>query len=142
MTTPVRASDTERDQVAARLRDAVGEGRLTLTEADERLSAAYAAVHRDDLDTLVADLPGPPPAPPRRRPPIGAVAAFAVAFAVVGWVAGPPFPLLVVLAFVLVRRRAGKPGSALGFGHGPHRRVLRGRRAPGRTGALGHRGRP
>ena len=59
---PMRVSDRDREQVAAVLRDAVGTGRLTLTEFDERLRAAYAAVTRDDLAGLVADLPRPQPA--------------------------------------------------------------------------------
>ncbi|MER5999698.1 DUF1707 domain-containing protein [Nonomuraea angiospora] len=38
-----RLSDDERDQVAARLRAAVGEGRLTPEEFEQRLSAVMAA---------------------------------------------------------------------------------------------------
>ena len=39
---PVRASDAERDEAAEVLRAAFSEGRLTRTELDERLTAAYA----------------------------------------------------------------------------------------------------
>ncbi len=63
----LRASDSERERVVALLRDAVGEGRLTLTEADERITAAYAAVHRGELVPLTADLPEP--GPPTAGPP-------------------------------------------------------------------------
>ncbi len=53
----VLASDRERDEVAARLSHAVGEGRLTLAEATERIEAALASRHRHQLARLVADLP-------------------------------------------------------------------------------------
>lgn len=65
----LRVSDAERESVAARLRNAAAEGRLTLTEADERQALAYAARIRDDLAPLTADLPPPPhPAARRNRP--------------------------------------------------------------------------
>lgn len=54
----VRASDAEREQVAAIIRAAVSEGRLTLQEGDDRLVRAYAATHRDELTRLTGDLPG------------------------------------------------------------------------------------
>ncbi|MCE3551029.1 DUF1707 domain-containing protein [Pseudonocardia sp. RS11V-5] len=53
-----RASDAERERVVKRLHDAVGEGRLDLSEAEERTAAAYAARFRDELDPLLTDLPG------------------------------------------------------------------------------------
>lgn len=55
--TGVRVSDADREAIAARLRHAAGEGRLTLAETDERLAGAYAARFAEDLDTLVRDLP-------------------------------------------------------------------------------------
>jgi hypothetical protein len=54
----MRTSDKEREQVAQVLRAAMGEGRLTLEEGEERLAAAYAAKYRDELRPLTADLPG------------------------------------------------------------------------------------
>ena len=100
-----RASDTDRDHTAARLRDAVGEGRLTLAEADERIAAAYTAVHHHDLAALTADLPAPPPppAPPaRRRPPLPPVVLLLLA---VAWIASPlPFPWPLLLVALLVHR--------------------------------------
>ncbi|MFB9239185.1 DUF1707 domain-containing protein [Plantactinospora siamensis] len=54
----LRASDAERERLADLLRTAMAEGRLTLAEGEERLTAAYAAVYRDELGALVADLPG------------------------------------------------------------------------------------
>ncbi|MGE4426754.1 MAG: DUF1707 domain-containing protein [Solirubrobacteraceae bacterium] len=51
-----RASDAERDRVADLLRGAMGEGRLTVDELDERMQAALAARTHDDLLTLLTDL--------------------------------------------------------------------------------------
>jgi hypothetical protein len=53
----VRASDAEREEYATVVREAVGEGRLTLDEGDERLATIYAARFRDELRPIVADLP-------------------------------------------------------------------------------------
>lgn len=53
----LRTSDTEREEIAAILRAAMGEGRLTLDEGEERLAAAYGAKYRDELGPLTADLP-------------------------------------------------------------------------------------
>jgi hypothetical protein len=53
----LRTSDTEREQVAEILRAAMGEGRLTLEEGEERLGRVYAAKFRDELAPLTADLP-------------------------------------------------------------------------------------
>ena len=74
-----RASDAEREAVVARLRNAAGEGRLTVDELDERIDAAYAAATRAELEPLTADLPDsamptattaapPEGAPPRTAP--------------------------------------------------------------------------
>ena len=65
-TPDLRASDAEREQVVAALREHAGEGRLTIEELDERCSAALAARTRGDLAALMRDLPpiAAPPAPP------------------------------------------------------------------------------
>ena len=52
-----RAGDADREAVAGRLRMAFDEGRLTLTEYDERLQAAYSAMTLGELAKLTADLP-------------------------------------------------------------------------------------
>jgi hypothetical protein len=52
-----RASDAEREEYARQVREAVGEGRLSLDEGDERLAAVYAAKYRDELAPLLTDLP-------------------------------------------------------------------------------------
>jgi hypothetical protein len=64
----IRTSDTERERVAATLRAAVSEGRLTLEEGDERLAALYATKYRDELAPLVADLPSADDGRGRRGP--------------------------------------------------------------------------
>ncbi len=53
----LRVSDTDRDQAAEVLREAAGQGRLTLEELDERLDMAYAAKTYADLEVVTRDLP-------------------------------------------------------------------------------------
>jgi hypothetical protein len=52
------------------LRQAAGDGRLTLEELDERLTAVYAAKTYGDLEPITRDLPigGPPVAAPATEP--------------------------------------------------------------------------
>jgi Domain of unknown function (DUF1707)/Cell wall-active antibiotics response 4TMS YvqF len=65
----IRASDGDREAAAARLNEAVGDGRLTLQEFSERLDQAYAARTRGELAALTADLSaiGPVSGPGRLR---------------------------------------------------------------------------
>ncbi|MCW2984256.1 MAG: hypothetical protein JWR63_1826 [Conexibacter sp.] len=67
-TPELRASDADRDQAAELLRDAAGQGRLTVEELNERLDEAFAARTRAELERLVADVvvPGEPAALPVR----------------------------------------------------------------------------
>ena len=55
--TPILASDAERDQSIALLRDAVGEGRLTLEEFSERVDLVHVARTDMELAELTRDLP-------------------------------------------------------------------------------------
>lgn len=55
----LRASDADRERVARVLHHAMGEGRITLAELDERLGVVYAAKTIDDLAPVTADLPDP-----------------------------------------------------------------------------------
>jgi DUF1707 SHOCT-like domain len=57
---PILASDAERECSIALLRDAVGEGRLTLEEFSERVGLAQAARTDQELAHLARDLPGAP----------------------------------------------------------------------------------
>jgi hypothetical protein len=63
-----RASDAERDAVVAELRAHAAEGRLTVEELDERITAALAALTRAELARLLDDLPRRPrPVAEQRR---------------------------------------------------------------------------
>lgn len=53
----VRVSDTERSAALAALGQFYAEGRLSMTETDERCSAVAAAKTREDLNNLFTDLP-------------------------------------------------------------------------------------
>ena len=89
----LRASDADREQAAAHLRQATAEGRLSAEELEERLDALFAAKTYGELDALVADLPvthSP------SRPPAG-VARWASAAAAVTL-------LLTVLGMLAVAR--------------------------------------
>ncbi|MCH0540470.1 DUF1707 and DUF2154 domain-containing protein [Streptomyces sp. MUM 203J] len=71
----MRASDTDREQVAERLREAVAEGRLEMPEFEERLDAAYKARTYGELEPLTRDLPqagAAPGAAPAAAPDAGA----------------------------------------------------------------------
>jgi hypothetical protein len=60
----LRCSDVDRERVAEALRLAAGDGRLTLSELEERLDAAFRARTYGDLEPITADLPqGPYPVP-------------------------------------------------------------------------------
>ncbi|WP_239140439.1 DUF1707 SHOCT-like domain-containing protein [Actinoplanes campanulatus] len=54
----MRAGDSDRQRVADRLKAALDEGRLDLSEYDDRVQRAYAARTYGDLDGLLDDLPG------------------------------------------------------------------------------------
>src|SRR3954469_15196953 len=60
----LRASDADREAVAARLRTASIDGRIDSEELEQRLSQVYAARWVGELDRIVADIVPPPPAPP------------------------------------------------------------------------------
>lgn len=59
---PVLVSDAERERVALLLRDAAGEGRLTLEELAGRLDWTYGARTSQELELVTRDLPAQPPA--------------------------------------------------------------------------------
>jgi hypothetical protein len=90
----IRVSDADRDRVTAQLRDHFAAGRITPGELDERLSAALNAKTFGDLRRIMADLPGPVPAPlGAAPPPLRAAPAWAVR-------RHPPFPPLILLALL------------------------------------------
>ena len=80
----LRVSDADRDAVVDQLAGHFQQGRLDLTEFQDRMDRAVRARTRGDLASLLADLPqpetaSPPPAGPGRRWPV-------------------PLPVLAVLA--------------------------------------------
>jgi hypothetical protein len=66
----LRVGDSEREAVAAELREHYAQGRLTIEDFQRRLDAALKARTRGDLSKLISDLPNakpagaPLPAPP------------------------------------------------------------------------------
>ena len=53
----IRASDADRDRVAASLREHCALGRITMDELQERLDSVYASKTIGDLQEVTADLP-------------------------------------------------------------------------------------
>lgn len=115
----IRASDAERERTAEALNQHFLAGRLTSDEYDERLSRAYAARTREDLQRLLGDLPPlPRPEPPqqpgeplwRKVHPAAVLAALIATLWLAGWLFGgshphgffPPWPLLL-WGFLLFR---------------------------------------
>src|SRR4051812_44915599 len=111
----LRASDADRERVAAALRRHHVDGRLDTDELQERLGACYAARTLGELEPLLADLPGDgrpaararrAGAPPRAwpAPAVLAVAAVLLALATLGALAhGRPGPLPFLAVFLLLR---------------------------------------
>ena len=56
----LRASDSDRERTVEVLRHAGSDGQLTVDELEERVSAAYAARMRRELEQLTADVSAPP----------------------------------------------------------------------------------
>jgi Flp pilus assembly protein TadB len=56
----MRASDDDREKVAARLHQAASEGRIFAHELEDRLATALRAKTYGELEDVVADLPGTP----------------------------------------------------------------------------------
>ncbi|HZT66766.1 MAG TPA: DUF1707 domain-containing protein [Acidimicrobiales bacterium] len=77
---PHRASDEDRDRATDFLRKATAQGYLTLDEFEERVGAVLTARYLEDLDPLLADIPGAPrpsaPAPMPVRLPVWQRVAF------------------------------------------------------------------
>jgi Domain of unknown function (DUF1707) len=76
----LRAADTDRQHIADQLYSALNEGRLDLSEYDERVRRAYGARTYAELNGLLEDLPavsrtGALAVPPRQPPTAAAPAA-------------------------------------------------------------------
>jgi Domain of unknown function (DUF1707) len=109
----LRASDADRERVAAALRRHHVDGRIDTDELQERLERCYAARTTDELAALTTDLPGDerPRAPrlsggPPHRVPLGAVVlAVLLTMATVGAIAhGHPGPLPLLILLLVVFR--------------------------------------
>jgi hypothetical protein len=70
----IRISDADRERAAARLQQALAEGRITLDELEDRLAVVYAARYAADLLPPFADLPGDDVVPVQRAAPAPPVA--------------------------------------------------------------------
>ena len=70
----IRISDADRERAAARLQQALAEGRITLSELEERLAVVYAARYAADLLPPFADLPGDDVVPVQPATPTPAAA--------------------------------------------------------------------
>jgi hypothetical protein len=122
----LRASDADREAIAAQLRQAAVEGRLDADELEERLDGALRARTYGDLDRLVVDLPAKPLAAPRRTvPAVRATAAVAVrvlallAFLTViavGAVLTAAWWMLWVVVWVVLRAHRGGCGHRARYG--------------------------
>lgn len=64
----MRASDTDRERVAQQLHNALGEGRITVDELEQRLDTVYAAKTLGELEPVTADLPTEPSPSSQARP--------------------------------------------------------------------------
>lgn len=86
----LRIGDTEREAVAAELREHYAHGRLTLEEFNQRIDAVFAAKTQADLTRITRDLPhvrsggAPLPSARTRRGPL-MTSAPAASGAVAGW---------------------------------------------------------
>jgi hypothetical protein len=112
----VRASDAERERIAKMVSKAAGDGRLTITEADERLERVYATRFTHELAELVADLPAEQPTArldrfPNRLRMHAAIAVVMSVFLIVRWAAmdvpffWPAGPMLLLWGSFLVHAR-------------------------------------
>src|SRR5919204_592994 len=82
----MRAGDGDRKQVADQLKTALDEGRLDLSEYDERIQRTYSAKTYADLDGLLDDLPGTVPVQHSQIQPAAPAPS-------VGAPGRPPYPL-------------------------------------------------
>jgi hypothetical protein len=106
----LRASDADRERVADVLRQAAGDGRLTMEELDERLDAVYAAKTYAELEPITKDLPeaghvpAPSTAPAGNLQRVGGEPSTHGAFAILGgfsrkgdWVVPREFTAVAIL---------------------------------------------
>jgi hypothetical protein len=140
----LRVSQAERDAMAATLARHYADGRLSVDEYEERVTAALAARTGGDLDALVADLPADVPAPASTPPPttdwrrvapyvprvLGVAAVVVLALGNGLWVLWFLWPVLIMTS---PRRHRARQRYAPAYGaHRPHRPRYRYDRAAAR----------
>jgi hypothetical protein len=112
----IRASDQERQSVVDVLRDAFTDGRLTLDEFEERMTAAYAAKTWTELRQLTGDLPVEPllGADLSLRPPAAQPQVMTPAAVPTRRRSNRPLGRLlpVVFIWILIAAAAGSPDTA------------------------------
>lgn len=128
MTTPepdpgdkLRASDADRQAIVDQLQAAFSEGRLDLSELDERTAGAYAAKTMGELKEFTRDLPPPGtraelPASAQPAPPAKAPDDF-VDRMKAGVAALPPWVMPVVAVIVAMNVAGWIIASAVGGAH-------------------------
>jgi uncharacterized membrane protein len=112
----LRASDADRDRVAAILGEAYSEGRLSEDEYDGRLHAALSARTYADLDQLVTDLPAMRAAVVTPVPGTNGLAIASLACGLAQFVVGPFGTIPAIVLGHLSRRqirRSGEQGAGL-----------------------------
>lgn len=122
----LRAADSDREKIAEHLRISHAEGRLDLTEFQQRLERCMQAKTVGELDELVRDLPSGDErerAPARLtawRWPIAPLLPIAIAIVVLSAAVGHHiFWLWIPLAFFLWRVSWWRRGWPAGAGRGP-----------------------
>ena len=121
----LRAADADRERIAERLRKSHAEGRLDMTEFQQRLERCYESKTMGQLDELVKDLPRQDE--PAERPPFAgfrperlALVPILIALFVLSAAVGHPvFLLCIPLLFLFwrmssYRRRRGWAGTRRG----------------------------
>jgi Domain of unknown function (DUF1707) len=109
----IRAGDADRQQIVAQLGRHLSEGRLTVTEFDERAAHAHQAVYLDELPPLVSDLPAehrpagraPSPRAWAPRATVAMLLAMILTWSVVAVMHGAPPVLALLLLVVFLRHR-------------------------------------
>jgi uncharacterized membrane protein len=120
----LRAADADRDRVAAVLKTAYVDGRLSKDEYDARLETTLSARTYSELDRLVADLPAGPasavsPAGTAVVAPVAATNGLAIASLACGlgqFVFGPLTTIPAIVFGHLARKqikRTGEPGAGV-----------------------------
>ncbi|MCA1683342.1 MAG: DUF1707 domain-containing protein, partial [Actinobacteria bacterium] len=124
----IRASDTERDAVAERLRSAAAEGRILASELEHRLGIALRARTLGELDAVVSDLPRAPRRQLTRPTPLqlvgygaAAVVVLAVMAVAVAIIAGL-FAAWAVWIIVFWWAFGHRPGRGRAARRGPYGR--------------------